>query len=395
MRISYSSLEQFLRCPYLFKYIVLDKNKLPKTKEAALGTSVHEALNFQFKKSPLFPTLDEVINFYNKRWEERIAKVEFKDDYEKDAMHQNGILMLSRFYKKNPAWNFTILGLEMRFEAPFIDPETNETHTLSGIIDRIDKLDDNTYEIIDYKTARRMPAQDHADKNLQLAIYHLGALARWPHLRDKKIRLTLQFLQHGETLVTSRTSEDLEETKRRILVMIHTIEEHIKNNDWPAKSSPLCAMHPYNKICPMWSYLYQKKDISVDIDEKAAKDALSEYIGIKSAHAASNERMMELQAILLGFMKNKGFSRLFGNEGYVTRNLREQDIYDVEKAKSALDAIGKWEEILTADHKKLEKILPSLPSQTQIRLHEEAFLRKKTTESLLMRRKKIDPEDLE
>lgn len=394
MRISYSALEMFERCPYLFKYIVLDKQKLPKTKEAVLGSIVHETLHFQFSKNPLFPTLDEVINFYTKQWDERKQKITFKDPSEETTMFKNGIAMLTRFYKRHPAWNFTILGLETHFEMPLSDPESNETHTLSGIIDRIDKIDDDTYEIIDYKTARRMPAQEHADKNLQLAIYHLGVLGRWPHLKDKKIKLTLHYLQHGETLTTERTPEALEKTKEKILSMIHTIEDHMQRNDWPAKSSPLCAMHPYNKICPMWSYLYQKKDVMEDMGDTAAKKTLEDYIILKTTNQQNTLRIKELQATLLGYMNDKGFSRLFSESGYVTKNIREQELYDLEKAKPALDAIDKWTDILSVDHKKLEKLFPSLPSSTQTRLREEALIRKKITESLLMRRKKITSEDL-
>lgn len=395
MRISYSALEMFERCPYLFKYIILDKHKLPKTKEAVLGTVVHETLAFQFSKSPLFPALDEVINFYTKQWDERKQKIEFKDQTEESMLFKNGMAMLTRFYKKNPAWNFTILGLETRFEMPLPDPESNENHILSGIIDRIDKIDDDTYEIIDYKTARRMPAQEHADKNLQLSIYHLGVLTRWPHLEGKKIKLTLHYLQHSETLTTERTPEALEKTKEKILSMIHTIQDHIKRDDWPAKSSPLCAMNPYNKICPMWSYLYAKKDNAIALDDESAQKALKEYLALKSQNQKNTGCLQELQAVLLGYMRDKKFDRIFSDEGYVTRNLREQNLYDIDKARPALEAINKWEEILVADHKKLEKIIPSLPSSTKTRLREEAFLRKKITESLLMRRKKMTSEDLE
>jgi len=360
-----------------------------------LGTTVHEALNFLFTKNPLFPTVDEVVSFFNKKWEERIEKISFKDDYEKSALHKNGTDMLTRFYKKHPAWNFTTLGLETRFEAPLQDPETGETHTLSGIIDRVDKIDDNTYEIIDYKTARRMPAQDHADKNLQLAIYHLGVLSRWPHLAGKKIKLTLQYLQHGEHLTTARTAEELKATKQKILATIREIQDRQKRDDFPAQSSPLCAMHPYNKICPMWSYLYAKKDTPHNLDDTAAQNTLKEYIALKTAAQETTARIKELQAVLLGYMRDKKFERLFTDEGYVTRTIREQDIYDIEKARPALEAINKWGEVLAADHKKLEKLIPLLPSQTKKRLTDEALLRKRTTESLLMRKKKIMPEDLE
>ena len=66
---------------------------------------------------------------------------------------------MEKFYKNNPPWNYNVVDMESRFEFEIDDPKTGEKHTLSGIMDRIDKNADGSFEIIDYKTKRKMPGQ--------------------------------------------------------------------------------------------------------------------------------------------------------------------------------------------------------------------------------------------
>jgi len=84
-----------------------------------------------------------------------------------------------------------ILELEKHFVLDF--NIGREKHYLSGIIDRIDAFNDGRYEIIDYKTGKRVPSQKDTDKDLQLSIYALGLLSLWPQLNTKDISLSLYF----------------------------------------------------------------------------------------------------------------------------------------------------------------------------------------------------------
>ncbi|MEK7133318.1 MAG: PD-(D/E)XK nuclease family protein, partial [Patescibacteria group bacterium] len=176
MRASFSALDTYKTCPLKYKYQEIDKIRVPKSKEAVFGTIIHSALKFMFKRDPLYPALDEVVNFFSEKWQEqKKEKIEWSEE-EQDAYYQDGLDLLKKFYAKNQPWNFNVVDLETRFETPL------ETHVLTGIIDRIDKPAEDVYEIIDYKTARRMPSQEELDRNLQMSIYHLGLIRRWPHL---------------------------------------------------------------------------------------------------------------------------------------------------------------------------------------------------------------------
>ena len=63
MRTSYSALDTFRSCPLKYKYSQIDKLREPKRIETVFGTLIHSALRFMFVRNPLYPTLDEVMDF--------------------------------------------------------------------------------------------------------------------------------------------------------------------------------------------------------------------------------------------------------------------------------------------------------------------------------------------
>jgi RecB family exonuclease len=83
-------------------------------------------------------------------------------------------MMLKNFYQKNGHKDVTILSLENPFEISLND-SNNQVHIVSGIIDRIQKSQDR-YEIMDYKTGKRLPTQNKVNQNSQLSIYALAFL---------------------------------------------------------------------------------------------------------------------------------------------------------------------------------------------------------------------------
>ncbi len=172
--------------------------------------------------------------------------------------------MLKRFYEKNAPWNFTIVDLESRFEVALTDEKTGETHILAGIIDRIDKLPDGKYEIIDYKTSKRMPSQDALNRDLQLSLYSLGLQKRWPHLSAEDIKLSLYFLKHGEKLSTKATAETTEKTKEHVLKTVGDIQERIRSGkEFEPMPSALCDWCAFKPICPAWKHLYKKQETRI------------------------------------------------------------------------------------------------------------------------------------
>ena len=380
MRTSYSAIETYKQCPQKYKFQEIDRIKAPKSREALFGTAIHSALKFMFQKSPLFPTLDEVVSYYRENWPSRDAfQADSKNDplkmpwteADEKAYFEEGVKMIRRFYEKNAPWNFSIVDLESRFDILIEDEKTGKTHILAGIIDRIDKNQDE-YEIIDYKTAKRMPSQADVDKNLQLSLYSLGIQKRWPHINPEDIKLTLYFVKHGEKLSTTATREKTEATKKEILETIRGIETRLdEKKEFEPMPSPLCNWCAFKPICPAWKHLYRNTNKESGIANQDEADVvLKEFFALRGEVEDKEDRIVKLQKKIREYMNSQGLTRVFSNDGTVSKKTIQRFAYDFEKIKTLLSPIGKWEEILDADEAKLKKILKELPLEIRSQVEE-------------------------
>lgn len=396
MRISYSSLNTYQSCPLKYKYQNIDKIKAPKNIDALFGSSVHASLKFMFQRGPLYPAIDQVIDFFRTIWEQKKLPMEADalDSSAEAVYYKEGISILEKFHKSNPPWNFNVADMESWFEFDIDDPKTGEKHTVSGIMDRIDKNADGIFEIIDYKTKRKLPSQKDIDNDLQMSIYQLGLLKKWPHISGDKIKLSFYFLKHGEKISTSRTAEQIEETKKLILDTIRDIGDKIKNNgEFPPYPSGLCDWCEYKQICPMWRHMYRKQNEKDKVkNQEELNQIIGEYFRLKDQNSQNNDRLDELKTFVYGFMDEQGVERVFNNEGYLTRTIKEKNVYDLEKVKEVLTPVGKWDDILEPDEKKIDKLLPSLSDSLKEKI--SALAEKKKTTMLSMKKKvSLDDEE--
>ncbi|MBI5742235.1 MAG: PD-(D/E)XK nuclease family protein [Candidatus Niyogibacteria bacterium] len=389
MRTSYSVLDTYKTCPQKYKFQEIDKLKTPKSREAVFGSSVHEALQYMFTRNPLFPTLDEVVNAFRERWAARSANIKWKDG-EAAAFIDEGVDILKKFYAHNQPWNYDVLDMESRFSLELEDTDHGVTHTIAGVVDRIDKLEDGSYEIIDYKTARRMPSQAALDENLQMSIYHLALVGRWPHLKDKPIKLSLYFVKHGEKLTTVRDAKSLAATKSAVLGTINEIETKTAQNNFPPNPGPLCDWCGYKKICPMWKHFYKKRDVT----NEEIKIAVADYFKFKNESDLAAKNIKKLQPIIHEYLSKHELGRIFGDEGYITRTVKTQPIFDLEKLQPVLETAGLWAEVLKVDDRKLVKAVSSLPAEIRAKVLEGALTGEKETKTLTVTRKKLtEPEE--
>ncbi|KKS95621.1 hypothetical protein A3B05_02845 [Candidatus Giovannonibacteria bacterium RIFCSPLOWO2_01_FULL_43_160] len=381
MRTSYSALNTFKQCPQRFKFQIIDKIKAPRSPEAMFGSSVHGAMKFIFSHDPLFPTLDEVLGHFSENWKSSAGKsskqlpVELVQVYE-----ESGKGMIKNFYKNNPPWNFSVVDTESHFEVLLLD-ERGQAHILAGIIDRVDKIGEGEYEIIDYKTSRRLPSQEAADMDFQMSLYHMALMRRWPGTNPAKIKLSLYFLKHNEKISSTRTKEALETTKEVALQTIKIIEVSVKEDNFPPVVSKLCDYCPYKQICPAWKHLYKKEE--QNFDEAQLQSALKEYFEIKNVDSKNEDRLAELQIAIKSYMEANKLERVFDERGYyISKKLQQRFKYDFDKVKEILTAAGmenEWQKILEADDKKLKIILKTLSPALRVQIESQKILSKEFT----------------
>lgn len=383
MRISYSSLENFQNCPLKYKYSEIDKIKEPKTKEAIFGNYLHEVLKWFYQQDPHFPSLEKLLEYYYNHWPKANKSLSdtkkeegfrWHNEQEEKDYFQEGIRILEEYYKKNFPPKSIIMDLETRFEA-VVDETPDKPggkHILTGIIDRIDKLPDETIEIIDYKTGKRIPSQSEVDNNLQLSIYALGLQKKWPKIKLENLRLSLYFLKFGEKIETKKTPEDLAKTQKKIIDLIHEIQ----NSKFEPKASPLCNWCGYKPICPLWRHLYEKnldkQFQGINIEEK-----IDEYFTLREEKEKIEKQLKKLKDLIEAYSQQNGLKRVYGNHGYFNQEVAHQISYNKNKLKAILEPLGKWEEILAIDPKKLEKILKEIPPEAREQIEEAKKVIKK------------------
>ena len=341
MRTSYSALDTFKTCPQKYKFQYIDNIKSPKRVEQVFGTVVHSALKYMFERGPLYPTPDEIINFYTEKWNTAAEKIHWKNpdlkEKEEKMYFEEGLKIIQNFYKKNNPWNFNAVELESHFNVE-IENNANpdEPHTLTGILDRLDKNPEtDEYEIIDYKTGKKMPSQAMLEDNLQLGVYSLAISDRWKQVAPENITASLYFLKHNDKVSINISREKLEQVKKRILTIITEIEKRLESQEFEPTPGPLCDWCEFKKICPMFSHEYKVGKEETPTEKEAAL-AVQEFLEIKEQEEKNKKRIAELRNTILTFMEEEKIGRVFGEKGYITKTEIPRTKFNLLKRISGL-----------------------------------------------------------
>jgi RecB family exonuclease/predicted RNA-binding protein YlqC (UPF0109 family) len=381
MRISYSSLETYKNCPLKYKFKHIDRVPEPKSKEAQFGTLIHSVLNYVHTPTLVPPTLEQALNYFVSGWKPEV----YEDEIEERGAFTQGIQIIQRYYENIDIAAANIVDLESRFAIEIGTPEKG-IHTVSGIIDRIDKTIDG-YEIIDYKTARKMPSQDKVDNDIQLSIYLKAFLERYPKEKEHldTITVSLYYVKHGVKLSSKRSLKDLERLEEQFLHVIDAIEKA----EFEPILSPLCDWCGYKRICPLWKHQYKDER---KMDSNEAKEAIALYINLKKKMTVEKQELTKLQSQILAYMENEEVDRVFGEEGIIAKSLRTTYKYDEQKLRDLLEPIDKWEAVLKVDGVALRNILATLPSRIQEEAGEAKRVEKQSV-SLSVKKGKFEVEE--
>jgi len=371
MRLSYSSLDTYRTCSLKYKYREIDKLPEEKSKEAVFGTLVHSVMKFIHEPALVPPTVEQAIDFFGKNWKGDL----FENELEERAAFVQGIEMIQRYYEANKIAEANPLALESRFSIE-IGTEETAKHVIAGVIDRIDRTKDG-YEIIDYKTTKKMPSQDAIDTDLQLSIYLRAFLARYPKEWERldQITVSLYFLKHGVKLSSTRTKEQLEALDETFLEVIRAIE----NQEFVPTLSPLCDWCSFQKICPLWRHKF--KDVVVpEMEKSEAEIAIEEFLSLRAELTQDKKRLAELQEKIMGYMDQEHLDRLFGSTGIIGKSVRTSYSYDEKKLQELLSPLGEWENVVKVDGVALKTVLAALP--TAVKEKAESYREKKESVSL-------------
>lgn len=352
MRLSYSSINTYETCPAKFKFQYEDRLPQARSPALAFGDSLHRALHlFHNRPVPVAPALGELHEMLDAVW----VSDGFSSESEERMYRDHGEQVLAQYHHENAPDYRIPAALEHRFT---IEVEGVE---IGGVIDRMDRIPGGGYEIIDYKTNRRLPPQGRIDRDLQLSVYHLAAKQVWGIEPE---RLTLYYLLPGQRMTTARTSADVDELRRRIGV----VAERIAAGMFEPRQNPLCDWCEYQALCPLFRHREEKKD-----GDPAPRmtQIVDEWIGLKRKGREVYRRLDELAALVNAFCDEHGYRRLFGTDGAAIDRRPQHVTAPVEgKVREILEPLGLWEQVLSVDTAKLNTLIESrtLPPDVENRL---------------------------
>jgi RecB family exonuclease len=286
------------------------------------------------------PSVEELHEMLEATW----VSDGFSGESEERTYRDHGRQVLAQYHHENAPDYRIPVALEFRFQVEI------EGVTLSGIIDRMDRTPAGGYEIVDYKTNRRLPPQSRIDQDLQLSIYHLAAREVWGIEPE---RLTLYYLLPGQRMSTTRTPADVDELRRRIGV----VAERIEAGMFEARQNPLCDWCDYQALCPLFRHRHER-----DQGDPAPRmtEIVDEWIALKRQGRDVYRRLDELNPLINAFADEHGYRRLFGTDGSAIDRRPQHVTAPVdEKVREVLEPLGMWEQVLSVDPTKLNALIES------------------------------------
>jgi RecB family exonuclease len=348
--LSYSRLTRFEQCPLAFKFHYIDQLPADPGVPLRFGKAVHavlERLMREVIESEHTGPLSEAraLELYRQAWNaEALFGVE---------LFGEGLRILESFIRdEGHVDHRSVLAVEREFRlraGPF---------EVLGYLDRVDAVDAETVEVIDYKTNRQLFTREDLDSSLQMSLYALAAKELWPWV--KRVKLVFRMLRHGVRQETSRTDDQL----RAALAYAETLGHRTETaTEFPAQLSTNCCYCDHRKRCPAYA-----EALKNDVEFKANADDLEEVAREREDLARRvkllSHRKDELDRVLKTHLRDREELELAGFR-YRMFNVTSLEYPPAETLALLARASGRsredlLEQVVSIDKKALDGVLKGL-----------------------------------
>ena len=349
--LSYSRLSRFETCPLSYRLHYIEKKQAEPGLPLRFGKTIHAVLERLIKEvvddertGPL--SEERAIELYREAWgAERLTGMN---------VFAEGLAILRRFIAEQGVVDHRdVLAIEKEFRLP-VGP-----FEVLGFIDRVDWIDDETVEVIDYKTNHQLFTRDEVDTSLQMSLYEVAVRRLWPWA--KKVKLTFWMLRHGVRQQTTRTEEQLADA----LAYVETLGRQTETaTEYPARLNTNCSYCDHRKQCPAYAEALKGKREFIVEDLADLEGVAREREEVARLAKALYARKEELEDILKAQLKERD-ELVLGGVRYRMFATTSLD-YPLEPTLSLLaDATGlSRDEVLgklgAIDKKALDALLKSL-----------------------------------
>jgi putative RecB family exonuclease len=248
--LSPSRASDFMQCPLLYRFRVVDRLPELPTPAMARGTVVHAVLERLFDLPPAERTPAAASRLIRPQWDRACqAAPELADLFAGDADALATWLagahdLVKRWFELEDPTRLEPAERELYVETTLADGLV-----LRGYVDRLDVAPDGRLRVVDYKTGRA-PREAFEGKALfQMKFY---ALVLWRVRGVIPAVLQLVYLGDGRLLRHVPDESGLLATERKLTALWAAIGRAAATGDWRAAPGRLCEWCAHRGVCPAW-----------------------------------------------------------------------------------------------------------------------------------------------
>lgn len=243
--LSPSRANDYLQCPLLFRFRVVDRLPEPPSPAAVRGTLVHAVLDRLFDAPVGSRTLDAARALLEPCWEALVAeRPDCADmaDGDRAAWFGPAAALLETYFTLEDPNRLQPAERELAV-ATDLDGELE----LRGIIDRLDVAPDGALRIVDYKTGRSPAPGFESGALFQMRVY-----AAVLHRLRGTVPAMLQLIYLGDGTVLRHVPDaaELAMTEAKVRAIWGGIREAARTGEWRPRSGPLCGWCAHQALCP-------------------------------------------------------------------------------------------------------------------------------------------------
>ncbi|GAA4971621.1 PD-(D/E)XK nuclease family protein [Kineococcus glutinatus] len=250
--LSPSRASDFMQCPLLYRFRVLDRIPEAPSPAAVRGTVVHAVLERLFDLPPAERTAPAARAMVAGQWEslrEREPQLAGLFDEtsptaaaELASWLRSAEELLERYFELEDPTRLQPAERELRVEALLEDGLV-----LRGIVDRLDVAPGGELRVVDYKTGRAPSELFEAKALFQMRFY---ALVIWRLRGVVPRQLQLVYLGSGDVLRHTPDEAQLLATERKVRAVWAAIERATAAGDWRPSPGKLCKWCDHQVRCP-------------------------------------------------------------------------------------------------------------------------------------------------
>jgi DNA helicase-2/ATP-dependent DNA helicase PcrA len=235
LSLSASDLSLYLTCPLKYKFARVFGIPQEPTINQRFGILFHNVLERFHKEPPEDP--GDGLRVLNRLFESGWRRTGFGSTDDELQFRDRAREALRLYWERERESEGEPVWLEKKFDFKVGD------HHVRGRVDRVDRLPDGDYELIDYKTGERKSEAD-LDDDLQLALYRMAAREAWGIEASTG---SYYYVLDAEKVAAPTKSDDAERVERTVL----QVGEGILSQDFEPRPSPaVCSWCDYRLICP-------------------------------------------------------------------------------------------------------------------------------------------------